>query len=59
MTRSSKDVNGYAEFDWYYPVRFADMKMTLCVDGQILNRDRDIRTQYKKGWQNYLSPLRG
>ena len=26
MTRSSKDVNGYAEFDWYYPVRFAGMK---------------------------------
>jgi hypothetical protein len=58
VTRSSKDVNGYAEFDWYYPVRFAGKKMTLCVDGQILNRDRDIRTQYK-GWQNYLSPLRG
>ena len=26
VTRSSKDVNGYAEFDWYYPVRFAGMK---------------------------------
>ena len=48
VTRSSKDVNGYAEFDWYYPVRFAGKKMTLCVDGQILNRDRDIRTQYQK-----------
>ena len=48
VTRSSNKVNCYAEFDWYYPVRFAGQKMTLGVDGQILNKDKYTHSEYKK-----------
>ena len=46
-TRNSTSENCYAEFDWYYPVSFAGQTMTLCVDGQINDRDGH-RTAYQK-----------
>ena len=46
-TRNSTSENCYAEFDWYYPTSFAGQTMTLCVDGQINDRNGH-RTAYQK-----------
>ncbi|MBO4801418.1 MAG: hypothetical protein J5545_06070 [Bacteroidaceae bacterium] len=46
-TRNTTSENCYAEFDWYFPVRFYGQKMTFCVEGKINDRGGHL-TDYSK-----------